>query len=70
VKRLAKDVDELVTELGFSKTSIVAHDWGGIAAWEFAHEYPERIGKVSNWWTLYYVVNITIVYCAVSRSLL
>lgn len=46
VKRLAKDVDELVKELGFVKTSIVAHDWGGCIAWEFAHDYGQSLEKV------------------------
>eukprot|EP01138_Halocafeteria_seosinensis_P008826 gb/GECG01009021.1/.p1 GENE.gb/GECG01009021.1/~~gb/GECG01009021.1/.p1 ORF type:complete len:436 (+),score=40.81 gb/GECG01009021.1/:1-1308(+) len=47
LKRLAKDVDELVTELGFSKTSIISHDWGGVVSWEFAHEYPQRMERLA-----------------------
>lgn len=30
---LRKDVVNLISQFGYSKCTIVAHDWGGIVAW-------------------------------------
>jgi pimeloyl-ACP methyl ester carboxylesterase len=40
---LSADVDALIAALGESKAFVVAHDWGGVVAWDFAMNYPERL---------------------------
>jgi epoxide hydrolase 4 len=40
---LSADVDALIAALGEEKAFVVAHDWGGIVAWDFAMNYPERL---------------------------
>ena len=32
-KKLKQDIVELVPALGYSKCTLVAHDWGGVVAW-------------------------------------
>ena len=33
---------------GYSKAVVVAHDWGGAVAWQFAMKYPEMVEKLIN----------------------
>lgn len=47
VRALAKDVAGLVTALGAERADVVAHDWGGGAAWTFAMLHPERLRRLA-----------------------
>ena len=33
VDKLSKDIAELIPALGYSKCTLVAHDWGGAVGW-------------------------------------
>jgi len=44
--KLISDVDQLITELGYEKCTLVAHDWGGIVAWSYAALHPERLERL------------------------
>ncbi len=46
-RELAKDIAGLVTALGAERADIVAHDWGGGAAWTFAMLYPQRLRRLA-----------------------
>ncbi|NJL43211.1 MAG: alpha/beta hydrolase, partial [Pseudanabaena sp. SU_2_4] len=35
-----------IEALGYGTCILVAHDWGGAIAWQFAYTYPEMIGKL------------------------
>ena len=43
---LARDVVGLIDACGQKKASIVAHDWGGMVAWQLAMSFAERIEKL------------------------
>jgi pimeloyl-ACP methyl ester carboxylesterase len=43
---LVKDVKGLIVELGYGRCILVAHDWGGAIAWQFAYTYPEMVSKL------------------------
>jgi pimeloyl-ACP methyl ester carboxylesterase len=43
---LVSDVRELVENLGYEKCTLVAHDWGGAVAWEFAYAHPEMLDQL------------------------
>jgi len=43
---LVADLDGLVRGLGHERAIVVAHDWGGAAAWAFASAHPERVEKL------------------------
>ncbi|KXJ19228.1 Epoxide hydrolase 1 [Exaiptasia diaphana] len=43
---LVKDIKEFIEALGYSSCILVAHDWGGILAWRFAHEYSHMVNKL------------------------
>ena len=47
VRALAQDVAGLVSALGAERADVVAHDWGGGAAWTFAMRYPERLRRLA-----------------------
>lgn len=44
--RLVADFDGLIRALGHERAVVVAHDWGGAAAWAFAIAKPERVSKL------------------------
>ena len=43
---LVDDIKGLADHFGAEKIILVAHDWGGVVAWAFAHRYPERLKKL------------------------
>jgi len=46
VKYLIEDMRTLAEHLGHKKFILVAHDWGGVAAWAFAIAHPEYLEKL------------------------
>ncbi|HEV2010356.1 MAG TPA: alpha/beta hydrolase, partial [Candidatus Limnocylindria bacterium] len=47
VRALAKDVAGLVTAFGAERADVVAHDWGGGAAWTFGMLHPDRLRRLA-----------------------
>jgi len=45
-KTMAKDIRELVHQLGHSKVSVVGHDIGLMVAYAYAAQYPDEVSKV------------------------
>jgi pimeloyl-ACP methyl ester carboxylesterase len=45
-KHLVADIAALIDQLGGSVEALVAHDWGGAAAWSFAAQHPERLARL------------------------
>lgn len=43
---LVDDVKALADHLGYSKLTLIAHDWGGAIAWVFALKYPSYLEKL------------------------
>ena len=43
---LVEDIRALGEHLSSEKFILVAHDWGGVAAWAFAHQHPECLEKL------------------------
>jgi epoxide hydrolase 4 len=41
-----KDIQGVITGLGYNKCILVAHDWGGAIAWNFADAFPEMLDKL------------------------
>ena len=45
-KHLVADVAALVDQLGGPLEALVAHDWGGAVAWNFAVQHPQRLKRL------------------------
>jgi pimeloyl-ACP methyl ester carboxylesterase len=43
IEELVADVRGLVAHLGYARTDLVGHDWGGLIAWEAAIEEPDLL---------------------------
>jgi pimeloyl-ACP methyl ester carboxylesterase len=41
-----QDVKGIIQGLGYKSCVLVAHDWGGAIAWNFAYAYPEMVDKL------------------------
>ncbi len=41
-----KDIEGVISGLGYDKCTLVAHDWGGAIAWSFAYTYPDMLEKL------------------------
>lgn len=41
-----KDIQGVITGLGYDKCVLVGHDWGGAIAWSFAYTYPEMVHRL------------------------
>lgn len=46
MSELIADVKGVITGLGYEDCILVAHDWGGAIAWNFAYAYPEMLEKL------------------------
>jgi pimeloyl-ACP methyl ester carboxylesterase len=40
--KAAHDISQLITHFGHKDAHLVAHDWGGAAAWAFTHMFPDK----------------------------
>ncbi len=47
IDRLAGDVANLITALGYDDAFVAAHDWGGGVAWHLALAHPERVRRLA-----------------------
>ena len=45
-KYLVEDLRQLIPALGHQSCILVAHDWGGAAAWNLAADHPELVDKL------------------------
>lgn len=45
-KYLVADLRQLILALGHTRCVLVAHDWGGAAAWNLAAEHPAMVSKL------------------------
>ncbi|MEC4806010.1 MAG: alpha/beta hydrolase [Jaaginema sp. PMC 1079.18] len=43
---LIRDVEAVITGLGYEDCILVGHDWGGAIAWNFAYERPQMVEKL------------------------
>ena len=46
MSELIADVKGIVGGLGYDSCVLVAHDWGGAIAWNFAYTYPQMVQKL------------------------
>ncbi|MEM7712701.1 MAG: alpha/beta hydrolase [Cyanobacteria bacterium P01_A01_bin.68] len=46
MNELVQDVEGIISGLGYEKCVLVAHDWGGGIAWNFASKYPQMLEKL------------------------
>ena len=45
-RELVEDMRQLIAQLGDGRAIVVAHDWGGAAAWNLAAQHPECVEKL------------------------
>ena len=45
-REIVGDLERFVAHLGFHRAIVVAHDWGGAVAWQWAIARPERVSKL------------------------
>jgi pimeloyl-ACP methyl ester carboxylesterase len=46
IDRLTGDILALIGALGHARATIIAHDWGGAAAWRFAMDHPQAVERL------------------------
>lgn len=46
MQELVKDIEGVITGLGYQDCILVSHDWGGAIAWNFAYIYPTMVEKL------------------------
>lgn len=46
IETLARDVEQLISERGEERATVIGHDWGAIVAWFVAMQHPERVEKL------------------------
>lgn len=45
-RHIVDDIERLITHLGYQRCVLVAHDWGGAIAWNFAIAKPARLERL------------------------
>jgi pimeloyl-ACP methyl ester carboxylesterase len=45
-REIVADLDALVAHLGYARATVVAHDWGGAVAWQWAVARPQRFERL------------------------
>lgn len=45
-RKLIEDVRQLVLALGFQRCTLVAHDWGGIVAWDVVRKHADLVDRL------------------------
>lgn len=43
---LARDIADVIEQLGYQSCVLVGHDWGGVVAWATAIQYPRLVDKL------------------------
>jgi pimeloyl-ACP methyl ester carboxylesterase len=46
-REIVGDLAQLIDHLGYANAYVVAHDWGGAAAWQLAIAQPRRVRKLA-----------------------
>ncbi len=46
IEKVTKDITELIKFLGYTKATIISHDWGGAVGWQLGMEHPEVVNKL------------------------
>ena len=46
MSELIADIRGVISGLGYEDCILIAHDWGGAIAWNFAYAYPEMVEKL------------------------
>ncbi|AFY33489.1 alpha/beta fold hydrolase [Calothrix sp. PCC 7507] len=46
MSEFVKDIQGVITGLGYKKCILVGHDWGGAIAWNFAYDHPQKVEKL------------------------
>ena len=46
MSELMKDVEGVIKGLGYERCVLVAHDWGGVIAWNFAYAHPQMVERL------------------------
>lgn len=46
IDQLTADILAFIHTLGRNRATLIAHDWGGAAAWRFAMDYPEAVKRL------------------------
>lgn len=41
-----RDIEGVITGLGYEKCILIGHDWGGAIAWNFAYSYPYMVEQL------------------------
>jgi pimeloyl-ACP methyl ester carboxylesterase len=46
IREIVGDLDRFLAHLGYEQAVVIAHDWGGAAAWSWAIAAPSRIARL------------------------
>jgi pimeloyl-ACP methyl ester carboxylesterase len=46
IDHLTADIVGLIASLGRERATVIAHDWGGMAAWRLAMDYPQAVERL------------------------
>lgn len=45
-RHLVEDIEQFTRHLGWDRFTLVAHDWGGAVAWNYAAQHPARVERL------------------------